>query len=260
MAMTGFGVGKRSAKVGRVAIGRSVANGDNRPMTRATVSRMLVGGFLAPESVAPGERVVVNAWIVRHPDATVLIDTGLAEHLPPEDVATMRFTRTPIVDALASHGLAPGDVDLVINCHLHADHAGGNVQFRGTPIIVQPAELEVAGEPDYTVAGDVDLADGRWQVREGEHEPLPGMRVIPTPGHSPGHQSVAVETDAGTLLLAGQSFRDASGFARAVTAHRLAAAGYEDPPAYPEWLPRLLELEPYRVVFGHDLAIWQPDA
>jgi N-acyl homoserine lactone hydrolase len=229
-------------------------------MTRSTVNRLLVGGFLAPESVAPGERVVVNAWVVRHPDATVLVDTGLAEHLPAEDVATMRFTRTPITDALASVGLRPGEIDLVINCHLHADHAGGNVHFRGTGILVQPAELEAARDPDYTVAADVDVAEGHWDVREGEHQPLPGIRVIPTPGHSPGHQSVAVDTDAGRLLLAGQTFRDASGFARAVTAHRLATDGYEDPPSYPEWLPRLLDLDPYRVVFGHDLAIWQPDA
>ncbi len=229
-------------------------------MTRATVTRMLVGGFLAPESIAPGERVVVNAWVVRHPEATVLVDTGLAEHLPPEDVAEMRFTRTPIVVALASAGLTPGDIDLVINCHLHADHAGGNVNFRGTPILVQPAELEAARDPDYTVHSDVDVDEGRWDVREGEHEPLSGVRVIPTPGHSPGHQSVAVETDAGLLVLAGQVFRDASGFARAITAYRLASEGYEDPPPYPEWLPRLLDLEPYRVVFGHDLAIWQPDA
>jgi N-acyl homoserine lactone hydrolase len=230
-------------------------------MTRATVTRVLVGGFLAPESVAPGERVVVNAWVVRHPDATVLVDTGLAEHLPPEDVATMRFTRTPITDALATIGLAPDDVDLVANCHLHADHAGGNVHFRGTPILVQPAELGAArSDPDYTVAAEADLADGRWEEREGEHEPLPGISVLPTPGHSPGHQSVSVETDAGRLLLAGQIFRDASGFARAVTAYRLAAEGYEDPPPYPEWLPALLDRGFDRVVFGHDLAIWQPDA
>lgn len=89
---------------------------------RSTVTRLLVGGFLAPEAVAPGERVVVNAWVVRHPEATVLVDTGLAEHLPPEDVAEMRFARTPITDALAGIGLAPRDIDLVVNCHLHADH------------------------------------------------------------------------------------------------------------------------------------------
>jgi glyoxylase-like metal-dependent hydrolase (beta-lactamase superfamily II) len=229
-------------------------------MKRATVTRLLVGGFLAPEDVAPGERVVVNAWIVRHPDATVLVDTGLADHVPAEDVERLRISGTPITEALAGIDLTPADIDLVINCHLHADHAGGNVHFRGSPILVQPAELEAAGEPDYTVPEDVDLAEGSWEVRDGEHEPLPGIRVLPTPGHSPGHQSVLVETDAGRLLLAGQVFREASAFARAVTAYRLESEGFPDPPPYPDWLPRVLELDPYRVVFGHDLAIWQADA
>ena len=198
------------------------------------VTRLLVGGFLAPESIAPGERVVVNAWVVRHPEATVLVDTGIAEHLPPEDVAELRFLRTPITDALATAGIALDDIDLIINCHLHADHAGGNVHFRGTPILVQPAELAAARGPDYTVPADIDLEDGHYQEREGEHEPLPGIRVIPTPGHSPGHQSVAIDTDAGRLVLAGQCFRDASGFARAVTALRLAGEGYEHAPDHPE--------------------------
>jgi N-acyl homoserine lactone hydrolase len=229
-------------------------------MKRATVTRLLMGGFQVPDEVAPGERVVVNAWVVRHPDATVLVDTGLGEHLPPEDVESMRILRTPITDALAGADLTPADIDLVINCHLHADHAGGNVHFRGTPILVQPAELEAAHEPSYTVLGDVDLDEGRWDVRDGEHEPLPGIRVIPTPGHSPGHQSVLVETDAGRLLLGGQVFREASAFARALTAYRLDADGFPDPPPYPQWLPRVLELEPHRAVFGHDLAIWQADA
>ena len=229
-------------------------------MTRSTVTRMLVGGFLAPESVAPGERVIVNAWLVRHPDATLLVDTGLAEHLPPEDVAVMRFTRTPIDEALAGIGARTTDVDLVVNCHLHADHAGGNVVFRGVPIHVQPAELEAARQENYTVADDVDLDGASWVPREGDYELLPGIRILSTPGHSPGHQSVLVETDVGRLLLAGQVFRDASGFARAITAYRLASEGYPDPPTYPDWLPRVLELEPSRVVFGHDHAIWQPDA
>jgi glyoxylase-like metal-dependent hydrolase (beta-lactamase superfamily II) len=227
---------------------------------RSVVTRLLVGGFLAPESVAPGERVVVNAWVVRHPEATLLVDTGIGAHLPPDDVREMRFLRTPIVAALAGIGVGPEAVDLVINCHLHADHAGGNVEFRGTPILVQPAELAAARDPDYTVPEDLDLDHGRYEERDGEHEPLPGIRVIPTPGHSPGHQSVSIDTDAGRLLLAGQSFRQASDFARAVTAHRLDLEGYADPPPYPEWLPRLLDLDPYRVVFGHDHAIWQPDA
>ncbi len=224
------------------------------------VTRLALGGFEAPQSVAPGERLVVNAWVVRHPEATVLVDTGIGEHIPEEDVVSMKFVRRPVLDALAEHAITPRDVDLVINCHLHADHAGGNVHFRGSPILVQPAEFDAAQQPGYTVQGDVDLERGAYRPREGEYEPLPGVRIVPTPGHSPGHQAVAIETDAGMLLLAGQCFRDASGFARAVTALRLAADGYEHAPEAPAWLPRLLDLEPYRVAFGHDLAVWQPDA
>lgn len=227
---------------------------------RSSVTRLLVGGFEAPPEVAAGERLVVNAWVLRHPEAVVLVDTGIGEHIPSDDVVTMRFIRTPITDALAGVGLAPADVDLVLNCHLHADHAGGNVRFRGTPILVQPDELSAAREAGYTVREDVDLDEGAYEPREGEYEALPGIRVVPTPGHSPGHQSVAVDTDAGLLILAGQCFRDASGFSRAVTAHRLASEGYDHAPATPAWLPRLLDLGPYRVAFGHDLAVWQPDA
>ena len=224
------------------------------------MTRLEVGGFLAPEDVAPGERVIVNVWLVRHPEATVLVDTGIAEHLPPDDLSRLRFTRTPITDALASIGVENDAIDLVINCHLHADHAGGNVHFRGTPILVQPAELAAAREPDYTIGEDVDLELGHYEARDGEHEPMPGIRVIPTPGHSPGHQSVCVETDAGRLLLAGQVTRDASGFARMITALRLDRGGYSEAPSYPDWLPRLIDLDPYRVAFGHDHAVWQKDA
>jgi N-acyl homoserine lactone hydrolase len=227
---------------------------------RSIVTRLEVGGFLAPESVAPGERVVVNSWLVRHPEANVLVDTGIGEHIPEADLREMRFTRTPITEALAGMGVEPTEVDLIVNCHLHVDHAGGNVHFRGTRILVQPDELAAARGPDYTVPEDIDLDGGRWEERAGEHEPLPGIRVIPTPGHSPGHQAVSVDTEAGRLLLAGQTFRQASDFARAVTALRLDLRGYPDPPAYPEWLPRLLDLQPYRVAFGHDHAVWQPDA
>ena len=227
---------------------------------RSTVTRMEVGGFLAPESYAPGERVVVNAWLVRHPDATLLVDTGIAEHLPPEDVERLKFLRTPITDALTSIGATPDQVDLVINCHLHADHAGGNVAFPDATILVQPAELAAAGQPDYSVPDALNLERGRYQRREGEYEPLPGIRVFPTPGHSPGHQSLAIETDAGTVLLAGQCFRDASSFTRALTALDLGRAGYAEAPAVPEWLARLVDFRPYRVAFAHDRAVWQPDA
>jgi N-acyl homoserine lactone hydrolase len=204
--------------------------------------------------------LVVNAWLVRHPEATMLVDTGIAEHIPAADLAELKFLRTPILEALAEIDVGSDEVDIVVNCHLHADHAGGNVHFPSARILAQPAELAAAREPDYSVPHDLNLDAGRYEQREGEYEVVPGIRVLSTPGHSPGHQSVLIETDGGRLLLAGQAYRDASEFARAITAFELASAGYADVPATPAWLPLLLALEPDRVAFGHDRAIWAADA
>ena len=224
------------------------------------VTRLSLGGFLAPESYGPNERLVVNGWIVRHPDALIVVDTGIAEDIPAADVTALKFVRVPVLEALAEHDVKPDDVDLVINCHLHADHAGGNRDLPRARILAQPAEIEAAQDPDYTVLAGVDLHSGRYEARDGAYEPLPGVRVLPTPGHSPGHQSVVLETDRGRLLLAGQIYRDASGFGRAVTALELARAGHTDVPDVPTWLPALLELGADRVAFGHDRAVWMPDA
>src|SRR5918996_1504408 len=161
----------------------------------SVVTRMLVGGFVAPESYGENERLVVNSWLVRHPDATILVDTGLAEGLPAEDVEKLKIIRTPIVDALAGIGVRPDEIEVVINCHLHADHAGGNREFRDARFLVQPAEVEAAHDTEYTVADAVDLDGLQYEPHEGEHEPLPGIRIVPTSGHSPGHQSIAIDTD-----------------------------------------------------------------
>ena len=224
------------------------------------VTRLHLGGFLAPEGYGPNERLVVNGWLVRHPEATILVDTGIAPNIPPADVERLRFLRVPVVRALAELGVAPEAIDLVINCHLHADHAGGNADIPRARILVQPAELTAAREPDYSLPDALDLASERYDEREGEHEPLPGVRIIPTPGHSPGHQSVLLETTRGRLLLAGQIYRDASAFGRAVTALELARDGHAGVAETPPWLPYLLELGADRIAFGHDRAVWVADA
>ena len=118
----------------------------------------------------------------------------------------MRFTRTPIVEAISTLGLAPDDIDLVINCHLHADHAGGNVHFRGTPISSSPLSSRRPAPTRTTPSRrrwTSPMLAGRCMRASTSRF---GIRVIPTQGHSPGHQSVAIDTDRGRLILAGQVF------------------------------------------------------
>jgi glyoxylase-like metal-dependent hydrolase (beta-lactamase superfamily II) len=201
-------------------------------------------------------RVVVRAFVVRHPDALLLVDTGFADDLPSEDVAELDIRRTPLETALASAGVAIEDVDLVTNCHLHADHAGGNWRF-GVPIHVQAAEVDAAREDGFTVPGAVALGRANYVVHDGEVEILPGVRLLPTPGHTPGHQCVLVETDQGLVVLAGQVYRWASDFALAAYSHDLRLRG-ERAPSPPGWLPDLLERGPAKVVFAHDFAVWEP--
>ena len=81
----------------------------------------------------------------------------------------------------------------MINTHLHFDHCGGNRRFAGTPTYVQRAELEAAVEPDYLEEW-VRFPGESYVELDGDAELFDGVSVLFTPGHSPGHQSVVVET------------------------------------------------------------------
>ena len=132
--------------------------------------------------------------MVEHPRGRVLVDTGLIDSTPELDEQwSPRFDPE----------LIPRDVVFVINTHLHFDHCGGNRLFAGVPIYVQRLEREAARAEDYTIPEWVDFDGARYMELEGEEELLPGLRVVPTPGHTPGHQSVLVETDDGLVIVAG---------------------------------------------------------
>jgi N-acyl homoserine lactone hydrolase len=99
--------------------------------------------------------------------------------------------------------VVPRDAVCVINTHLHFDHCGGNRLFAGTPIHVQRAEREAARAEDYTIPAWVEFEGATYVEHDREAEILTGVRVLSTPGHTPGHQSVLVDTDDGLVVLAG---------------------------------------------------------
>jgi N-acyl homoserine lactone hydrolase len=230
-------------------------------MAQIQVERIHYGFLVAPEDTRDaGQPIPVCGYLVRHTDGLLLFDTGFA----PIDSGTREryHPRAQNVEqALRRFGLRPADIDVVVNCHLHADHGGGNAAFPGIPVYVQRLELEAAREPDYTVPTHThDYPGARLEVIEGEAEPLPGIRIVPTPGHSPGHQSLAVSTGAGWLVLAGQVFTTASEFGFALFSDRLARAGMDAIGAVPDWMERIVALDPERVYFAHDLLVHERDA
>ena len=205
-----------------------------------------------------GEAIVVTAFVVDHPRGVFLFDTGLS----PEPKAMVEryqpmFMR-PIDEALRAAGHRREDVRAIANCHLHPDHAGGNRHFAKTPIFVQRRELAHARAiAEYTHLPHVaEFAGAVLEEIDGEAEPWPGIRIIPTPGHSPGHQSLIVDTQEGRVVLGGQAVDFSSDYGRQRYARELALAGEAHAP-YPEWIARIHEIDPVRVHFAHDRAVWQ---
>src|ERR1700745_3693093 len=126
---------------------------------------------------------------IDHADGLVLVDTGMIDSTPEADEEWQPVPHPENV---------PRDVVCVINTHLHFDHCGGNRLFAGVPIHVQRRELaDARTEDDYTVREWVDFPGATYVEHDGEAEILPGVRLVPAPGHSRGHQIVLVETDAG---------------------------------------------------------------
>jgi glyoxylase-like metal-dependent hydrolase (beta-lactamase superfamily II) len=225
------------------------------------VRRVLLGTFVRPpEETGTGRpRVeVVHGYLVRHPQGLLLLDTGLGEG-DEETEGWYRPRRLPLPEALAGAGVALGDVDLVVNCHLHFDHCGGNPLLPGVPVLAQRQELATARAGDYTMDHLVEFPGARYELLDGEAEVWPGLHVVPTPGHVEGHQSVVVECDDGSVVLAGQSHDSASAWSADALAARARELGHEPPlPTAPAWMDRLLAFDPRRVCFAHDDAVWEP--
>jgi N-acyl homoserine lactone hydrolase len=162
----------------------------------------VITAHLAAELLVDGDQFPVFVWTIDHPAGRVLVDTGMIDSRPEvEDMSP-----TPYPESI------PRDVAFVVNTHLHFDHCGGNRLFPGVPIHVQARELADARSlPDYTIREWVDFDGATYVEHEGEVELLPGVRLLPAPGHTDGHQVVVVETDAGTNVLGGDvgySFRE----------------------------------------------------
>ena len=139
--------------------------------------------FRVADLLAEGERMPVYVHVIDHPDARVLVDTGMTElHPAGADL-------DPRLSPLTEQDLDLAGIDIVVNTHLHFDHCGGNHLFAGVPIYVQRQELaDARSEDGYTIREWVDAPGVRYEPVDGELELLPGLRLVPAPGHTRGMQ------------------------------------------------------------------------
>jgi len=157
----------------------------------------------------------MRCLLIEHDVGLVLIDTGAGNKEDPKfyDIYGIENTGSPtrLEDGIRAAGFEPSDVSLVINSHLHFDHAGGNTikDANGTRpalpkarYVMQRGEYEYATHTNERTAASyfrhnfVPLVEkGLVDFIDGEQEIVPGIRGIPTPGHTPHHQGLLIESD-----------------------------------------------------------------
>jgi N-acyl homoserine lactone hydrolase len=134
-------------------------------------------------------------------------------------------------------------IDMVVNTHLHFDHCGGNQLFAGRPIYVQRQELDDArSEDDYTIREWVDAPGVEYMPVDGELELLPGLRLVPAPGHTPGTQVVVVGAGEHPVVIAGDV--------------AIWFGGLDEPQTEGQRLVRALD--PELVWLAHEHEAWRP--
>lgn len=218
----------------------------------------LGGGDLPAD---PPMAMSLGCYLVQMSDGrNVLIDSGY----PLGWAASQRFPTLRIegnvVSALAGLSLTPDDIDILITTHFDPDHAGSNDAFSNAEIVTQRTPYDAArgGEARAAITRPHwDAPNLRYRLADGDTELLPGIELVSTPGHAPGHQSVLVRLPrTGAVLLA----IDAVAMESAFSPDRVASPMDLDAASAIQSTIKLLDLAQREqadlVIFGHDGARW----
>lgn len=226
-----------------------------------------MGGFLAGESGRL--RVPVPCYLVEHPKGRILFDSGL-HPLTQSDPAARIGVKAKVFDVefqpgeevaarLAALDLDAGGIDYVVNSHLHFDHAGGNAMLPRATLVVQRREWQAGIDPDLAAANHYDQHDYRTGQQvlqvDGEHDLFGDGAVvcIPTFGHTPGHQSLRVQTERGAIVLTG----DACYLRRTLEDLHLPSVVFDEAAMLRSLHAlRALQGAGARIFYGHDPEFW----
>ncbi len=162
----------------------------------------------------------LNCMVVRGEGKTVLVETGVGRKASRLPGAAGTERSGTLLQNLEREGIRPEDVDIVVNTHLHFDHAGGNTLIsEGKPVpsfpraryLIQKGEWRVASSPNertratYLAENFEPLEDARQvELVEGEVEVIKGLRLVPAPGHTADHCIVELDSGGQLALYVGE--------------------------------------------------------
>jgi N-acyl homoserine lactone hydrolase len=215
--------------------------------------------YLMRVGAMPEYQIPIVCYLVQTDDSkNILIDSGLPTIIPEDQQEFVNEYR--VVEQLATIGLQPDNIDMVISTHYDFDHSGNHGAFTKAQYIVQRSHHEHApGNARFEgTRSQWDQPMERLRLVDGDTELLPGLALIETSGHVPGHQSVLVrlpKTGAVLLTIDAVAFRE--GFVRDLPDD----GNNPDAEAIRTSTNKLLDLVEREkiglVIFGHDPEQWE---
>src|SRR6266568_6436124 len=212
------------------------------------ISRLHLASLRGPD----GLEWPVHGFVVTHPGAAALVDTGVGG--PPGVLSDWRVVNRSVADALAGLDMTPGDIGMVINTHLHFDHCGQNAVFKHAAFYIQRPELSRAQREEPELFDWLGFMNARFELLDGDTEVLPGLEVITTPGHTEGHQCVVVRGDGAFDLLIGDAAYTPRQYAEPAS-DNLPPGQASDVQAWRESVRKIRSLRPEHVHFCHHTDI-----
>lgn len=163
-------------------------------------------------------RLRIRAWLIRHPDGLLLLDTGIGGATAPAHGWVPAAGALP--ERLAAIGVAPLDVDTVVISHIHDDHIGGVLTDEGAPrfpnarYLLQRADLDwvhelaVTSEEDAVIDAHIEplVRDGLLTLLDGDHDVSAHVQLQHLPGHTPGHQIVRIAAETHRMVLSADTW------------------------------------------------------
>lgn len=186
------------------------------------IPRVMWEPVVGSENIDTEHRVgqQLNCMVVRRGDDVVLVETGMGDkHGPRVREKIFPGDYGYLLQSLAEAGVTPEQVTAVANTHLHADHCGWNTVLRdGEPVptfpnaryYIQQGEYEAAMHPNDRTRGTYFPENfepleraGQLELVDGERDIVPGLRFLPTPGHTQDHASIVLSSGGETAIYTG---------------------------------------------------------